>query len=104
MDHVEAEDQRDFQPRLLDCYLLQAVCVLAGDIEERANLTAGNHRVVTAAACSGRILAELAELLLLRHLLQQRLDAGFGSWIVGPYLRPSGCNECQAGNHSEKNS
>ena len=86
MDHVHGEQQRDAEPRFLDGDLLQLAQRLgAGHVQIGAH-RAGAHalelgvvepRVQRLAAATGA-LHELAELLVQRHLPEQRFGPGGG--------------------------
>ena len=98
VDHVEPEDHRDLEPAVLDRQLLHLPRGLGpGDVEDRADQPLTDlvvHDLLRAGA--GRrpghvegaaVLVELADLLLERHLREQRVDLLLGGRVheaLGP--------------------
>ena len=80
VDHVEAEEQRDLQPRLLDGQPLGVVDVSRpADVEERADQAPGDEPAVLVADSpvveDAVELLQLADLLLEGHPREQLIDA-----------------------------
>ena len=82
MNHIETNQQRNMQPRLLHRQVLQAVQILHLELpKHRTHLPFddGSVRLFLGQPCDqdSRSLVQLASLLFHRHLLQQ----GFGAAV-----------------------
>ena len=79
VDHVQSKEQRNMQPRLLHRDVLIVVRLLrARYVEQRADLALRQHRIEiellprrSGDRAAGRILRQLPDLFLERHLRQQ---------------------------------
>jgi hypothetical protein len=93
MNHVEGEDQRDLQSRLLDRDRLQLVDVLhAADVQRRPEEALARQVDVlrTIRPLSSAVeLLQLPELLVERHPREERIDPA----VLGPLPKWSGARK-----------
>src|SRR5579871_2192180 len=89
VNDIKTKNDGNMEARFFNGDVLKRVRFPGGDdIEERADLTLGEHVVVVSAACTGagglacRILNELANFFLERHFLEEFFDASFDGGII----------------------
>ena len=99
VNDVEAEDQRNVQPRFFNSEML--VVIDLGWIrnkKQRSQLAFGNGIVNRTRRAEGKQLIQLAELLFQSHLLEQRV----GTLVNCSLVRRSGGRRClRRGNRNE---
>jgi len=89
VDYIQAEENRDMQSRLFNCNPLEGVGLFGRrDIKQGPDLPFGNHVVVVGAPRSwpswlaGRVLDQLADLLIECHLAKKGFHLRFNSRII----------------------
>src|SRR5207253_3553449 len=89
VNYVQAKEKWNVQPGLLHGDVLVGIDLAGrGDVKKRPDFAFADHVVIICAAgsrarrLSGRILDELADLLLKGHLLQERFKFFLGAWIA----------------------
>src|SRR5271170_1658382 len=102
MNDVEAEDERDVEAGLLDGDVLELVDHGGvGHKQQRAELALGDGIRYFVRLAKHKLLAKLADLLLERHLLQQRGNACVDFAVSALILRGSGCGTGRRMNSGE---